>query len=78
LANVRVFIAGEGKGSYSIADMSCWPWVSRFEWQEIDLNSYPNIKDWYIYKEYRDKQMTYWIIALSHSLIKVLRFNLSK
>ena len=44
----RDFIAGEGKGSYSIADMSCWPWVSRFEWQEIDLNSYPNIKDWYI------------------------------
>ena len=42
------FIAGEGKGSYSIADISCWPWVSRFEWQEIDLNSYPNIKDWYI------------------------------
>jgi len=28
----RDFIAGEGKGSYSIADMSCWPWVSRFEW----------------------------------------------
>ena len=44
----REFIAGEGKGSYSIADMSCWPWVSRFEWQEIDLNLYPNIKDWYI------------------------------
>ena len=44
----REFIAGEGVGSYSIADMSCWPWVSRFEWQEIDLNSYPNIKDWYI------------------------------
>ena len=44
----RDFIAGEGKGSYSIADMSCWPWVSRFKWQEIDLNLYPNIKDWYI------------------------------
>ena len=44
----RDFIAGENKGTYSIADMSCWPWVSRFEWQEIDLNSYPNIKDWYI------------------------------
>jgi GST-like protein len=43
----RDFIAGKGVGSYSIADMSCWPWVSRFEWQEIDLNTYPNIKDWY-------------------------------
>jgi len=44
----RDYIAGESKGTYSIADMSCWPWVSRFEWQEIDLNLYPNIKDWYI------------------------------
>ena len=23
-------------GSYSIADMAIWPWVSRFEWQGID------------------------------------------
>ena len=34
----RDYIAGDNKGSYSIADMACWPWVSRFEWQEIDLN----------------------------------------
>lgn len=32
---------------YSIADMATWPWVSRFEWQTIDLNSYPNVKKWY-------------------------------
>jgi GST-like protein len=38
------FIAGD----YSIADIATWPWISRFEWQEIDLNKYPNVKRWYI------------------------------
>jgi GSH-dependent disulfide-bond oxidoreductase len=38
------FVAGE----YSIADMSIWPWISRFEWQGIDLNAYPNVKRWYV------------------------------
>ncbi|MDB0044394.1 hypothetical protein N8Z44_03835 [Planktomarina temperata] len=33
---------------YSIADMACWPWVSRFEWQEIDLKDFPNVRDWYV------------------------------
>lgn len=40
----RNYIAGE----YSIADMACWPWVSRYEWQGVDLNSFPNIKRWYL------------------------------
>ena len=44
----RDFIAGAGRGTYSIADMACWPWVSRFEWQEVDLNAFPNIKVWYL------------------------------
>ena len=44
----RDFIAGTGKGQYSIADMACWPWISRFEWQEIDMNAYPNVRDWYV------------------------------
>ncbi|MCE9663935.1 glutathione S-transferase N-terminal domain-containing protein [Halomonas sp. M5N1S17] len=34
-------------GDYGIADMATWPWVSRFEWQRIDLNDYPNVKRWY-------------------------------
>jgi GSH-dependent disulfide-bond oxidoreductase len=38
------FVAGE----YSIADMSIWPWISRFEWQGIDLNEFPNVKRWYV------------------------------
>ena len=44
----RDFIAGGGRGEYSIADMACWPWISRFEWQEIDLGEYPNVRDWYV------------------------------
>lgn len=44
----RDYIAGDGRGEYSITDMACWPWVSRFEWQEIDLAAYPNVKDWYL------------------------------
>jgi GSH-dependent disulfide-bond oxidoreductase len=33
---------------YSVADMSIWPWISRFEWQTVDLNKYPNVKRWYV------------------------------
>lgn len=34
-------------GSYSIADMAAWPWISRYEYQEMDLNQYPNVLRWY-------------------------------
>lgn len=44
----RDFIAGTGRGEYTVADMACWPWISRFEWQEIDLADYPNVRDWYV------------------------------
>ena len=44
----RDYIAGDGRGMYSIADMACWPWISRFEWQEVDLNDFPNVRDWYL------------------------------
>ncbi|TDI56928.1 MAG: glutathione S-transferase [Alphaproteobacteria bacterium] len=40
----REFVVGD----YSIVDMAIWPWASRFEWQEIDLNDYPNVRDWYL------------------------------
>ncbi len=35
-------------GDYSIVDMATWPWASRFEWQQIDLNEFPNVRDWYL------------------------------
>jgi GST-like protein len=34
-------------GDYSIADISIWPWISRFEWQTIDMNEYANVARWY-------------------------------
>ena len=34
-------------GDYSIADISIWPWISRFEWQTIDMNEYSNVARWY-------------------------------
>jgi GSH-dependent disulfide-bond oxidoreductase len=39
----RGFVADE----YSIADIAIWPWISRFEWQTIDMKLYPNVKRWY-------------------------------
>lgn len=32
---------------YSVADMATWPWISRWEWHEIDWSNYPNLKRWY-------------------------------
>ncbi len=38
------FVAGD----LSIADFAIWPWVSRFEFQRIDLNDYTHVKRWYL------------------------------
>ena len=32
---------------YSIADIAAWPWVARFEWQQINLHDFPNVLRWY-------------------------------
>ena len=34
------YVAGE----YSIADMAIFPWILRYEWQQIDINDYSNVK----------------------------------
>ena len=39
------YLAGE---EYSIADIATWPWISRYEWQQIDLNEFPNVRRWYV------------------------------
>ncbi len=33
---------------YSIADIATWPWISRYEWQEMELNDFPYLKNWYL------------------------------
>ena len=38
------FVAGN---DYGIVDISIWPWISRYEWQNIDLNKFSNILRWY-------------------------------
>ena len=39
------YMAGD---EYSIADIATWPWISRFEWQGIDMNEFPNVRRWYL------------------------------
>ena len=33
---------------YSIADISIWPWIARFERHQINLKEYPNVLRWYL------------------------------
>ena len=33
---------------YSIADIATWPWIARFERQQMDLNDYPSLRRWYV------------------------------
>ncbi len=32
---------------YSIADIAVYPWTARFEWQQLDLAEFPNVKRWF-------------------------------
>jgi len=34
-------------GDYSIADIACYPWVARCEWQGITLDDFPNVRRWF-------------------------------
>ena len=38
----RDYVAGD----YSIADMAILPWILRHEWQQIDLDDYPYVKEY--------------------------------
>lgn len=39
------FLAGD---TLTLADLVLWPYVGRFEWQGVDLNDYPHVKEWYL------------------------------
>ena len=38
------YVAGD---AYSIADIAIYPWISRFERHQVDLNDFPNVKRWF-------------------------------
>lgn len=40
----KEFVAGD----FSIADIAIWPWISRFDWQNVDLDAFPEVKRWYL------------------------------
>ena len=33
---------------YSIVDIATWPWISRYEFQQMNLNEYPQLNSWYL------------------------------
>ena len=40
----REFIVGD----ISIVDCACFPWIARWNWQEQDLDKFPNVKRWFL------------------------------
>ena len=44
----REYLAGKGKGKYSIADMGTWPWVKGWKnlFSDEELSEFPHVKAW--------------------------------
>jgi GST-like protein len=40
----REFIVGD----ISIVDCACFPWIARWDYQEQDLDKFPNVKRWFL------------------------------
>ncbi len=38
------YLAGD---DYTIADVATYPWVSRYEWHQVDLAEFPKVKRWF-------------------------------
>ncbi len=57
--------------SYSIADISIWPWVARFDWQEIDLNEFPNVTRWYKEMANRPAVQKGWLVPHNDQVIPI-------
>ena len=57
--------------SYGIADISIWPWTARFDWQEVDLNEFPNVVRWY--KEMADRPAVQkgWLVPQNDQVIPI-------
>ncbi|KAI9640377.1 hypothetical protein NHQ30_011122 [Ciborinia camelliae] len=46
----RDYLAGNGKGKYSVADIGTWPWVSNWDFSDEitqeDMNAFPHLLKW--------------------------------
>lgn len=40
----REFVADE----LSVADIAIWTWASRWEYQKVDMEDFPNVRRWYV------------------------------
>lgn len=43
------YLAGKGRGKYSVADMSAWPWVKAWKFsgfREEDMEAFPHLMKW--------------------------------
>ena len=40
----NTYLAGD---TYTVADIITYPWVARYEWHQVDLNEFPNVKRWF-------------------------------
>jgi glutathione S-transferase/GST-like protein len=40
------FLAGPGRGDYSIADIANWTWVRSYEWAGITIDDLPDLQAW--------------------------------
>jgi len=43
----REWLAGSGRGTYSIVDINVWPWVKGHTWSGVEsIDEFPNLKRW--------------------------------
>ena len=45
----REYLAGNGKGKYSVADIGTWPWINLWEFAGItqdQMSQFPHLKKW--------------------------------
>lgn len=45
----REYLAGKGKGKYSVADIGTWPWVAKWEFSGLEakeMEEFPHLKKW--------------------------------
>ena len=60
------FLAG---AEVTIADFATWPWLSRWQWQGVELAAFPNVRRWYLELAARPGvQRGYDVPAFGHTI----------